>query len=261
MRVPSSLLTVRLQAQEALLSVPVLKVSLVLIASALLPILLQKFGSQLTSGNVYIWTLVMCTAGDMSIFDTESNRTSASKGPKSVESNYAAVDATSLQMATDSYHDEFPRYKLLRDFTEGDLSWQAMHPIIALILGFRVVRAGNQEIHEAKIIQDQQLNPIGWGGQLQIPDFSDTDDVGLLNKLTGDLPEDEESTDIIIEAMVGGEMYKLLQISGDAETKRRFLVGKWLYVQGFLGDDFPVTSRFIPGHLRDDGGPARIKED
>lgn len=51
--------------------------------------------------------------------------------------------------------------------------------------------------------------------------------------------------------MVGFEMLKILKRSSNADMKRRLLVGKWLYVRGYLNDKFPHTELFIPGHLED----------
>jgi hypothetical protein len=61
------------------------------------------------------------------------------------------------------------------------------------------------------------------------------------------------SIDIVIEQLVGQEMYKIMNANEeDIECKRRLLVGKWLYVRGAFHDTFPHTELFVPGHLRDD---------
>lgn len=57
--------------------------------------------------------------------------------------------------------------------------------------------------------------------------------------------------DIVLEALAGLEMYKMMKANADPEVQRRILVGKWLYVHNFLGDTFPSEVRYIPGHLRD----------
>ena len=59
------------------------------------------------------------------------------------------------------------------------------------------------------------------------------------------------SVDLILEQMVGHEMLKMLKKSSNVEMKRRLLVGKWLYVRGYLSDEFPHSKIFIPGHLAD----------
>jgi len=55
--------------------------------------------------------------------------------------------------------------------------------------------------------------------------------------------------DILIESLMGVEMYKLAKDTKNNELHRRIQVGKWLYLQGFLSSDFPYHERFIPGHL------------
>ena len=57
--------------------------------------------------------------------------------------------------------------------------------------------------------------------------------------------------DLIIETLVGTEFYKLNKNSLDADLQQRYLVSKWLYLHGFLSEEFPQTKRFIPGHLLD----------
>ena len=124
-------------------------------------------------------------------------------------------------------------------------------------MGFRVSQCesdGNVIGIEGSICQNQEVCPRGWDGLKQIPDLSVTTQENLFieQKLLNDLPEDEQSTDIIVESMVGLEMYKLTKFSKDPDVQRRYLVGKWLYVQGFLGSEFPLTKAFIPGHMRGD---------
>ena len=55
--------------------------------------------------------------------------------------------------------------------------------------------------------------------------------------------------DIVMETLAGLEIYKQMKESPSAEVRRRVLVSKWLYVQGFFNDEFPVKTRFIPGHM------------
>ena len=88
-----------------------------------------------------------------------------------VSSRYATVDLATLEKAAVELSDEFSRYKLLRDFTDGELPWKFMHPAIALTLGLRSV--------DGELRQVSQLHPIGWPGlhQGMIPDFSDTDNL------------------------------------------------------------------------------------
>ena len=90
-----------------------------------------------------------------------------------------------------------------------------------------------------------------------VPTIIDVDDyssflstVYIIN--ADDLPDNDESTDVVLETLVGLEMYKIAKESPDKEVQRRFLVGKWLYVRGFLSGEFPPKVRFIPGHLNND---------
>merc|ERR1719379_1518590 len=109
-----------------------------------------------------------------------------------------------------------------------------MHPAIALSMGFQVSGNKEEDWNEGNIYQNQEVCPRGWHGLPRIPDLSVTtpENSFIVQKLLDDLPEDEKSTDIIVESMVGLEMYKLTKFSVDPDVQRRYLVGKWLYVQG-----------------------------
>ena len=168
---------------------------------------------------------------------------------------YVVVNYDVLKEASEDYHDEFRRYMTLRNFLEGELCWEDMHPVIALSMGFRISQSDEKSLELKGVIrQNQEVCPRGWDGMQQIPDLSviTPDNSFIEQKLLNDLPEDEQSTDIIVESMVGLEMYKLTKFSKDPDVQRRYLVGKWLYVQGFLGGEFPLTKPFIPGHMRED---------
>jgi len=153
-------------------------------------------------------------------------------------------------------------------FTDGEAGWPEAHVAIALVLGFR------PDASE----QVQALAPVGWGGLKAVPDFSpvtgrlsptlsvarssvnvDVDDAKLFSdcidkRLNADLPEDEKASDTVLEQLAGFEMYQAMKRRQDtcAESRRRVLLVKWLYILGFLSQDFPPTSRFTPPHLRDD---------
>ena len=171
-----------------------------------------------------------------------------------VSRSYPSVEVTvsDLIAATAEYKDEFKRYKTLKDFVDGDEPWSTMHPILALSMGFRV-EEGDAEGGEsdALIRQNTDLSPVGWEGLSRIPDFSVTtmENAFFEQKLQNDLPEEEESTGLIIEMMVGVEMYKQSKKSKDPDVHRRQLIGKWLYAQGFLANQYPPRIRFIPSHL------------
>ena len=42
-----------------------------------------------------------------------------------------------------------------------------------------------------------------------------------------------------------------VNVGGDVVLRRRILLTKWLYVHGFLDEDFPPTIKFIPVNRRD----------
>jgi hypothetical protein len=42
-----------------------------------------------------------------------------------------------------------------------------------------------------------------------------------------------------------------VNMGGDVVLRRRILLTKWLYVHGFLDEDFPPTTKFIPVNRRD----------
>jgi hypothetical protein len=55
--------------------------------------------------------------------------------------------------------------------------------------------------------------------------------------------------DIVLEQLAGLEMYAMMKNSEDPEVRRRVLLGKWFYIQGFLNEVFPPTERFVPAHI------------
>lgn len=58
--------------------------------------------------------------------------------------------------------------------------------------------------------------------------------------------------DIIIETLLGLESYRALREHADPADLHRLLICKWIYVQGFLNNDFPATERYVPAHLQDE---------
>ena len=181
--------------------------------------------------------LCSCT-GDMSSFQTPTLTTSN-------EVTLTMVDSLKLLKKGIELQSEFARYKLLRNFLEGEIQWQDMKLIVALTLGFRP--------EPGKIVsQVQALAPVGWNNLVGVPDFSNVNDILVIEKLLSDLPDDEKSTDIVIETLIGFEMYKIMKTNkNDQVGQQRILVAKWLYVQGFLSSEFPARERYIPGHMLD----------
>lgn len=147
-------------------------------------------------------------------------------------------------------------------FTDEGSGWTEASIAVALVLGFRPNVSG----------QDQALAPVGWSGLTAVPDFSPgllspvlvvkqagDDDSKLFSdcvdrRLNADLPEDEKASDTVLEQLAGFEMYQAMKRRQDtcAESRRRVLLVKWLYILGFLSQDFPPVTRFTPPHLRDD---------
>jgi hypothetical protein len=58
---------------------------------------------------------------------------------------------------------------------------------------------------------------------------------------------------LIFEAVAGMEAFANWKKHGDVMHRRKILLVKWLYVQGFFNDNiFPPIERFIPPHMADD---------
>lgn len=158
------------------------------------------------------------------------------------------LDCEKLAEFCEDYDGEFRRYCFLRDLAEGDVSWSDVAYVSAVCLGFRVV--------DGAITQVQNVSAAGWDSLAAVPDFTDLVDDSLRDRMKQDLPDDEESTDILMESVAGMETYKrFMKESEDVAVQRRVLLCKWLYTQGFLGDEFPRVTKFIPGHMQeeDDG--------
>jgi hypothetical protein len=68
------------------------------------------------------------------------------------------IDALTIDEVAFELKEEFQRYKILRDFAEGELPWAAMHPVIALCLGFRV-ESGNV-VHVKDLAPAVMSDPI-----------------------------------------------------------------------------------------------------
>lgn len=97
------------------------------------------------------------------------------------------------------------------------------------------------------------------------------EDAALGNRMEEDFPPDEVTIgirihqnqelqhhitlsaiiDSFMETIAGLDGYRLLLKSNDLKVKRRILLCSWLYVIGFLEQEFPATVKFIPGHLNE----------
>eukprot|EP01036_Dinobryon_divergens_P024217 gene24217-32647_t len=72
-------------------------------------------------------------------------------------------------------------------------------------------------------------------------------------RIVEDIPEDEGSTDVVCESLIGLEPYVEMKVDAGLYVvlRRRILLTKWLYVHGFLDEDFPPTTKFVPVNRRD----------
>jgi len=171
---------------------------------------------------------------------------------------FAKPSPQQLLNQADSLSSEWSRYLFLRQFLDcvpesplnlkfvGDeVGWNEVNAVLALALGFRVV-------DELSVCQLQELAPLGWGNLECSPDFSDLLDQKLEYLLCKDLPSDDGATDMFLEAIVGLHMYEQMKKAKekDLEVRRRVLIARWLYVQGFLTTSFPQQERFVPHHIR-----------
>jgi hypothetical protein len=149
---------------------------------------------------------------------------------------------------------EFNRYKFLQEFLDREISWEEMNIPVAVVLGFRMNSDG-------QFLRDNNLTPYRWAvseSSLKSKSFSPIDtcpsvlDSDFMSRLKLDLPEDESSTDILIDQITGAEMHRIMKINSNIEDIHRIVVVKWLYVHNFLGRHFPALERFTPLHLNDD---------
>jgi hypothetical protein len=150
-----------------------------------------------------------------------------------------------------------------RLYVADDVSWEEMHVVVGLVLGFRLSDMGDSVSDlegstasasasaSASVLftQDSTLAPFRWEALSLVPDVADLDDVPLMQRMEQDLPEDEGASDIVMETLAGIELYGRLKLSENAIVQRRILVCKWLYIQGFLNNLFPAVDQYIPNHL------------
>jgi len=166
--------------------------------------------------------------------------------------------------------------------------WSDVEVILATMLGYRVANK-----LEFELVRNQTLCAYGWENVYLFPDAAFLmEDIKSSNsemnkrfesRMAVDIPEDEGSTDVLCESLVGLETYALMKaISSSSSTdtttatttaaaaaatsilneregnevdaseeeaqaaRRRVLLVKWLYVHGFVDADFPATTKFIP---------------
>ena len=162
-----------------------------------------------------------------------------------------AMQERVLQMQ-DKLKSEFKRYKWLQKFLDKEEDWEAGEVVFLLTAGYRFVEA-DESGSERVMRRRTELTPLGWehlpmeveggisarGSRVR----------GELARMTRDLPENSEATDIIIDSVAGLEMHKVIRQSGNEDDLDRITLVKWLYVYNFLGENFPSIERFIPGHI------------
>jgi hypothetical protein len=93
------------------------------------------------------------------------------------------------------------------------------------------------------------LAPLKWKSAIPYPQFSDSSDSDVDERLARDLPSDENDLDTILESLMGLEYAQVCKRTGNRDLRRRMLVIQWLYVHGFLDEDFPPRECFIPHHI------------
>ena len=102
--------------------------------------------------------------------------------------------------------------------------------------------------------RDITLGPINWQDFQSIPDLTNPSlRQTILSRMMTDMPDDETSTDIVIDSLAGMEMHKIIKNGKDQNAKDKVLLCKWLYIYDFLGGVFPPKQRFTPWHLREWG--------
>ena len=195
-------------------------------------------------------------AGDLSSFSSTSVNTvntvnvpisSTSTATKPIP--VVDINKNKITKLSQYLQPEFNRYQFIRDFLEddNDITWNDVHVVIALVLGFRI----NSDDNSYK--QNDDYAPIGWSRLTDIPDLS-LEDPYIDERLQRDMPDEEEAVDIVVETIIGTEMLKIMK-QGSASIRRKILVCKWLYVHGFLTySDFPIKAKIdeYPQHLSRD---------
>ena len=154
-----------------------------------------------------------------------------------------SININAFNDAIETYKSLFTRYKFMRDFLDGELELRSIQNIFTIVLGFRLS-------NDKSIKQDPNVAAYGWDGLTSVPIVVDIDNEAIAARLKHDVPEEDEPTDIMMESLVGIEMYKLYKKDVNNKDKQhRILLCKWLYTHGFVNEDFPVTARYVPTEL------------
>ena len=172
--------------------------------------------------------------GDMSMFQQKEKK---EKG----------IDAELMDELASNLAGTFQRYKWMARFLDDEEDKNDTAIVLALVLGFR---------SEGKeIVFDATKSAYGWQ-ESNVYAMLDSQDKAMGARMERDLPEDEESTDIAIEPVVGIEMYKQMRDPERGASEwdlRRVLLAKLLYVHGFMTQEtFPAETTFIPTNLAEE---------
>lgn len=179
-----------------------------------------------------------------------------------------------ISLARKSFSTEFMRYTFLRRLLDGDIPLSDVLPPFALLLGFAEspfealsngkgsdqsnasmnmnlnLGVNSESYKRLPCIQRQECAAYGWEGLSNcVPDVTNLDDPFIEKRLLSDIPDEEGATDVLLECLVGVDMYKILKDSQDPIEKRRVAITKWMYVYNFLADEF--AERYVPPHFRD----------
>lgn len=142
------------------------------------------------------------------------------------------------------YSSLFDRYRFCTQFIEEEKSWDELQVLISILFGFR--STGKE------IVQIKELIPIDWEFISLLPTVEDLKLNENYEKMfLNDLPNDEVSVESVMETLIGLEAFKTIRNGNNKELQKRVLVISWMFVHGFLEEEFPLTQRFIPGHKQE----------
>ena len=154
----------------------------------------------------------------------------------------ASININTFNDVVENYKSMFVRYNFMREFLDGELELSSIQYIIAIVLGFRA--------YDDSVRQDPHVAAYGWDELTSIPYVVDVDNDVLTARLRHDIPEEDEATDSMMESLVGIEMYKLYKSDlSDTEKQHRILLCKWIYTHGFINEDFPASTTYVPTEL------------
>lgn len=98
--------------------------------------------------------------------------------------DHSVWDVKHVQSLSRALSSAFERYKLLRDFLEGEDVWDEMNVLIALTLGFRLQRSSAFSLVE-------ELAPMTWTALRRPVLFNTTHSLPLYDKMAADIAEHE----------------------------------------------------------------------